>query len=65
MTGIKFGEELRASPPKRVSEITIRQSISNVVRPLFQAGVQGSRLAICSKVRRVKPEAKEAETSTS
>jgi hypothetical protein len=38
MPGIKFGEELRASPPKQVREITV-QSASNMVRPLFQVGV--------------------------
>jgi hypothetical protein len=30
-----FGEEWRASPPKRVREISIRQAASRVVRPLF------------------------------
>jgi hypothetical protein len=39
MAGTRFGEELRASPQKWVREITISQFASNVVRPLFQAGV--------------------------
>jgi hypothetical protein len=33
--GINFGEELRASPPKHVREITIRQAASRVVKSLF------------------------------
>jgi hypothetical protein len=36
--GIKFGEELRASPPRRVREIMVRQVVPRVVKPLFQTG---------------------------
>jgi hypothetical protein len=33
---IKFGEDLRASPPKRVREINMKQVSPRVARPLFQ-----------------------------
>jgi hypothetical protein len=36
---VKFGEDLRASPPKRVREINMKQVSPRVVRPLFQAGI--------------------------
>jgi hypothetical protein len=32
---IKFGEDLRASPPKKNREIMVNQGMSRVVRPLF------------------------------
>jgi hypothetical protein len=34
-SGIKFGEELRASPPRRTRDLTIRQVTPSVARPLF------------------------------
>jgi hypothetical protein len=39
---IPFGEELRASPPKRVREISITPGPSRVVKSLFQVGTQTS-----------------------
>jgi hypothetical protein len=35
---VKFGEELRASPPRRVREITIRSTTPGVVKNLFSTG---------------------------
>jgi hypothetical protein len=35
---IKFGEELRASPPKRAKEIMVKQVAASMVKPLFQVG---------------------------
>jgi hypothetical protein len=37
---IKFGEELRVSPPRRSRNIIIRDTVPRVARPLFQAGGQ-------------------------
>jgi hypothetical protein len=34
---IKYGEELHASPPRRVRELTVRQVPPRVAKPLFQA----------------------------
>jgi hypothetical protein len=35
--GVRFGEELRASPPRQVQEIPIQKVNTNVVRPLFHS----------------------------
>jgi hypothetical protein len=41
--GVVFGEELRASPAKRVREISVHPVSTRVVRPLFQvAGMPSS-----------------------
>jgi hypothetical protein len=39
---IKFGEELRASPPKRAKEIMVKQVAASMVKPLFQVGAYGA-----------------------
>jgi hypothetical protein len=39
---IKFGEELKASPPKRAKEIIVKQVASSMVNPLFQVGEHGA-----------------------
>jgi hypothetical protein len=36
--GIQFGEDLRASPPKRVREIRLTHASSKATCPLFQVG---------------------------
>jgi hypothetical protein len=41
---IIFGEDLRASPPKRTREIMIHQGPSRTVRPLFQKRDYGPRI---------------------
>jgi hypothetical protein len=38
--GVKFGEELRASPPRRVSEIPLKVGMHKATRPLFQVADQ-------------------------
>jgi hypothetical protein len=43
---IKFGEELRASPPKRVCEISIKHVAPRVAKPLFQAGMHNIKSAL-------------------
>jgi hypothetical protein len=41
--GVRFGEELRPSPPKRVRDISVKPMASRVARPLFQVpGMSGS-----------------------
>jgi hypothetical protein len=38
---VRFGEELRASPPRRVREINLKTVAPRVIKPLFQvAGMQ-------------------------
>jgi hypothetical protein len=37
--GIKFGEELRASPPRRAQEIAVNVVSPRVIKPLFQVDV--------------------------
>jgi hypothetical protein len=34
----RFGAELRASPPHKVSDIVVQSGATRVARPLFQAG---------------------------
>jgi hypothetical protein len=41
---VKFGEELRASPPRRVREITIKSTTPGVVKNLFPSGIAGPRV---------------------
>jgi hypothetical protein len=41
--GVAYGEELRASPPRRTKEIAIKPAMSKVVRPLFQVTDMPSR----------------------
>jgi hypothetical protein len=36
--GTRFGQELRASPPRRVQQISAKQLITRVSRSLFQVG---------------------------
>jgi hypothetical protein len=40
--GIKFGEELRASPPRRTREIAVGPQAPHVARPFFQVASHGS-----------------------
>jgi hypothetical protein len=49
---IKFGEELRASPPKRRREIMVNQLSMRVVRPLFQGGDYGPRIGATEETRK-------------
>jgi hypothetical protein len=64
-SGIKFAEELRASPPKQVREISIWQAASKVVRPLFQVGMHGSRMSTAGSEKKIIHDPKEIETSMS
>jgi hypothetical protein len=41
--GVKFGEELRASPPRRVREINIRSTTPGVAKNLFSFGTLAPR----------------------
>jgi hypothetical protein len=34
--GIRFGEELRASPPRRVKEISVKAGLPRAIKPPFQ-----------------------------
>jgi hypothetical protein len=43
--GIKYGEELRASPPRRAKEINIRQVMPRIAKPLFQSDMQQGKEA--------------------
>jgi hypothetical protein len=65
LQGIKFGQELRASLPKWVGEISIRQAASRAVQPLFQASLHGSRSGSIGNERKVLHDLREIETSTS
>jgi hypothetical protein len=42
---VQFGEELRASPPRRVREINLKQVASRVIKPLFQVSGTQARVA--------------------
>jgi hypothetical protein len=62
---IKFGEDLRASPPKRSREITVTQAVIRVVRPLSHAGVYSPRVVGSTKERRAGCSAQDEGTATS
>jgi hypothetical protein len=64
--GIKFSEELRASPLRHIQEILVRQGATRVSRPLFQASgprleysSDGSQARSASPVRGANQEARE------